>query len=347
MNKLLSTVAIMALSTMAVNAAGTTAGETINNTATLSFTVDSVAQTAVTSNTDTFTVDKKIDFILSHEDTPKHLIVVAGKQDAQRSFKLVNESNAVQKFSLAVSDLSSKTYDGKADSAVMQNLEISIDGGTTWAAGPVLTAELAADAELSVLVRGDVLLDATDGEVMNIQLESTAVKTDGTAEISTTGADNKASEDTVLAEGAGISDFDNTNFDGKYSAWAGYLINTPNLTLAKTSCVLSDPVNGVNANAKRIPGATVLYLLDVKNASSSTDATGVSISDTLASTLDNATIANVKQDDGKASCSCTNGVAYAGGTTATNSGSASQITIDGLSITKAKHNCVSFEVKIK
>ena len=346
MNKILSMVAIMALSTMAVNAAGTTAGTDVSNTATLSFTVGGVAQTDVTSAPDIFTVDKKIDFILTHEDSPKHLIVVAGKQGSERSFKLVNESNDIQKFSVAVNDLVGSTYDGQVDSAEMQNLEISIDGGTTWGVGPVLTADIVADASLTVLVRGDVLIDATDGEVMNIQLEATAVKSDGTAEISTTGADDKGAEDTVLAEGAGISDFGNTNFDGKYSAWAGYLINTPNLTLAKNSCVISDSVNGVSTDAKRIPGAKVLYILDINNAGTSTDATGVTISDVLPATLDASSIANLKQDDGQTSCSCTNGVAYSGGTAATNTGSGSTVTVESLTITKAKHNCVSFEVDI-
>ena len=347
MNKVRSIAAAMLLCSVAASAAGTASGTDITNTATLSFSVGGVSQTDVVSNTDTFKVDKKIDFILTHEDSPKHLVVVAGKQDNERSFKLVNESNEIQDFTVAVSNLAGDTYDGKTDSAEMQNLEISIDNGSTWATGPVTVNDLAVDGELTIQVRGDVLISATDGEVMNVQLEATAVKNDTTTpEESTSGADNKTAIDTVLAEGAGASDFANTQFDGKYSAWAGYLVNTPNLTLTKNSCVLKDSVNGVSTEAKRIPGATVLYMLDIENKGTSTDATDVSISDTLDATLDSGSIANLKEDDGKTSCSCTNGEAYAGGNAATNSGSGSALKVEGLTITKEKHNCVSFEVNI-
>ena len=347
MHKIISIAAAMVLCSVAVSAAGTASGTDIENTATLSFSVGGVSQTDVTSNTDTFKVDKKIDFILTHEDSPKHLVVVAGKQDNERSFKLVNESNEIQDFTVAVSNLSGDTYDGKEDTAEMQNLEISIDDGSTWSAGPVTIDDLGVDKDLIIKVRGDVLATATDGEVMNVQLESTAVKNGTTTpEESTSGADNKTAIDTVLAEGAGVSDFANTQFDGKYSAWGGYLVNTPNLTLTKTSCVLKDPVNGVSADAKRIPSSTVLYMLDIENKGSSTDATDVTISDTLDATLDSGSIANLKEDDGKDSCSCNNGEAYSGGNDATNSGSGSTITVEGLTVTKSKHNCVSFEVNI-
>lgn len=354
MNKILSMVAIMALSSMALNAAGTTSGTDITNTAKLNFNVGGVAQTEVTSNEDTFVVDKKIDFILTHEDTPKHLIVVANKEDEQRSFKLVNESNDAQKFSLAVSDLVGDTYDSKVDNAVMQNLEISIDNGTTWVAGPIATLDIAADGELIVLVRGDVLASATDGEVMNVQLEATAVEADGTtAETSTTTADDKAAIDTVLAEGAGITDFSNIEFNGKYSAWAGYLINTPNVSLTKLSCVSTDEVTTDATKAKRIPGATVVYVFDLNNTSATTDASGIILTDTLSTDYDlTGTVASAKAaTDKNTACTCTYGDTEGGnGGTALGADAtlATQIlTLGNLSVTKNSHTCVSVQVKIK
>jgi len=116
--------------------------------------------------------------------------------------------------------------------------------------------------------------------------------------------------------------------------------------LAKDSCVISDSVNGISANAKRLPGAKILYILDINNVGTSTDAIDVSITDVLPATLDASTITNLKQDDGQTACSCSNGVVYSGGTAATNDGTGSTLTVSGLTITKAKHNCVSFEVDI-
>jgi len=354
MNKLLSMATIIALATISVNAAGTTFDTVVRNTATLSFSVSGVAQTDVTSNEDSFVVDKKIDFLLTHDDNPKHLKVVANKQDAQRSFTLTNESNAPQNYRLDVSNLVGKIYDAKTDSAEMQNLEISIDGGGTWTAATKATAELAADATLTVLVRGDVLADATDGQVMNVQLEAVAIKSDGTEEQSTTTADSKSSVDTVLAEGtSGTSDFENTGFDGKYSAWAGYLINTPNVTLQKLSCVWKDEVTSPDANAKRIPGATIVYVFDLHNSATTTDATGVILKDTLSADYDLAgTVASAKiATDVANDCTCTNGDTSGGNGGVALGGDAAlagqELTLSNLTVTKNTHTCVSVQVKLK
>ncbi len=354
MRKILSMAAILALSSMSAMAAGTTVNTTVTNTATLSFSVGGVTQADVTSNEDSFVVDKKIDFVLTHDDDPKHIIVVANKQDEQRSFTLTNESNDDQKYSLSVSNLSGDIYDSKADSADMQNLEISIDGGTNWSSGPVATAALNADATLTVLVRGDVLASATDGEVMNIQLEATAVESDGTtAEVSTTTVDDKDVVDTVLGEGAGVTESANTQFDGKYSAWAGYLVNTANIDLTKLSCVFSDEVTVDATKAKRIPGATIVYVFDLNNTSTSTDASDITLSDTLDTTYNlTNTVASAKaQTDVTSACTCTYGDAEGGNGGSDISANASlsgqDLTLASLGVTKNSHTCVSIQVKLQ
>jgi len=357
MKKIISMAAAMVLCSVAVSAAGTASGTDVTNTATLSFSVGSVAQTDVTSNTDTFVVDKKIDFLLTHDDSPKHLVVVANDQDRERTFTLTNESNEVQDFTVAVSNLSGKDYDGKTDSADMQHLEISIDDGSSWAAGPVTVNDLAVAGTLTIKVRGDVLASATDGEVMNVQLEATAVK-DGTTDPEentgdANGADRKLEKDTVLGEGAGVSDFANTQFDGKYSAWSGYLVNTPNVDLTKLSCVYTDEVTTDATKAKRIPGATVVYVFDLNNTSASTDATGITLTDTLSSDYDvTGTKASAKAaKDATAACTCTYGDAEGGNGGSDISADASlsgqDLTLANLSVTKNSHTCVSVQVKLK
>lgn len=357
MKKILSMAAVMVLCSVGATAAGTAAGTDVTNKATLNFSVGGVAQTEVTSNEDTFKVDKKIDFILTHDDDPKHLIVVANDQDKERTFTLKNESNEIQDFTVAVSNLSgNEDYDGKTDSADMQNLEISVDGGA-WTTGPVTVDDLAVDGTVTIKIRGDVLASATDGEVMNVQLEATAVK-DGTTnpEENTgdaNGADRKTEVDTVLAEGAGVSDFANTQFDGKYSAWSGYLVNTPNVDLTKLSCVLKDEVTTDDTKAKRIPGATVVYVFDLNNTSASTDATDVTLKDTLSDKYDlSGTVASAKaQKDATAACTCTYGDETGGNGGSDISGDASlsgqELTLSNLSVTKNSHTCVSVQVKLK
>jgi len=353
MKNLLSVVTILVLSSVGSIAAGTTVGTNVKNTATLSFKVSGVTQADVTSNEDSFVVDKKIDMLLTHDDDPKHVIVVANKQDEQRSFTLTNESNDEQKFSLAVSNLNGETYDSKKDSADMQNLEISIDGGSNWSAGPIQTDILDADENLTVLVRGDVADSALDGEVMNIQLEATAVKDDGSVETSTTDADDKDEVDIVLGEGAGVTDFDNTPFDGKFSAWGGYLVNTPNVDLTKLSCVYTDTVTSDDTLAKRIPGATVVYVFDLNNTSDSTDATDITLSDSLSTNYDlTDTVASAKSaEDKTTACSCTYGDAEGGNggsdISANASLSGSDLTLSSLKVSKNSHTCVSIQVKIK
>ena len=348
MKKILSIVASMALCSVALNAAGTAAGTTVSNSATLSYTVDGATQPTVsTQNAATFVVDKKIDFSIVHDDSPKHLITTPGATDVRRSFTLENTTNKIQDFTLnAVNLTGGESYDSKADDSDVSDIEISIDDGDTWSSGSVTVDDLGVDATLTVLVRSNVPDTNVDGNVMNIQIEATAVK-DGTTdpEEATSTADDKDAEDTVLAEGAGVTDFANSEFDGKYSAWGGYIINSPVLTLEKSSCVYKDLVSGVSADAKRIPSATITYLFDIENTGT-INASDINITDTLPDELDASTVTAVKTNDNQSSCSCDGGVA-GDGTDATSSLSGQELKITGLEVAKDKHNCVTIQVNIK
>jgi len=344
MKKRLSMAAIMLLTTLEVSAGGTAAGTSVDNSASLSFSVGGVAQTAVNSNTDTFVVDKKVDFVLTNDDGDQVLVVPADK-DKITTWSITNEGNLAQKFSFTAAQLTGgETIYDDADTKDSEALtvEYSTDDGSTWNA--LTTLEVAIDDTVKIRIKTDIDATRVDGDVMNIKLEAVAVDSNGNAEVATSGADTASSVDIVLAEAAGATG--DVKENGTFVTWGGYAVNAPNLSLTKSSCVLEDPINGVSADAKRIPGATVLYILDINNAGTSTDATDVNVSDTLATTLDSSTVSNLKSDDGQTSCSCTNGTAYSGGTAATNSGTDSTIKVEGLTITKGKHNCVSFEVDI-
>ncbi|MBA4052284.1 MAG: hypothetical protein C0472_10505, partial [Erythrobacter sp.] len=73
----------------------------------------------------------------------------------------------------------------------------------------------------------------------------------GTRLQASTGANQVDAVDTVLFDGQGVSDADN---DGAFSAQGRYTVSGAVLAVAKTSRVVSDPVNGAT-NPKAIPGA--------------------------------------------------------------------------------------------
>ena len=359
MKKIITATLISLMATTTIYASGTDAGTTIKNSATLSYSAGGVNQDSITSNEDEFVVDKKIDFLVTHDDSDKHLPVAPKQTDAQRTFTLKNEGNEKQDFKIEVSNLTNnESYDNKQDNRDINTLKVSIDGGNTWqdASGSIIVNDLDPDSNITILVKGNIpeLGDdpkVTDGDVINIQLKAIAYKDDGSGPEENTGDNNgndrKTVKDTVLGEDDDAVTSSNKH-DGEYIAWGGYIVHTPLLSVSKDSCVLEDPVNGQSANAKRIPGATILYIIDIHNSSTTTDASDVNITDTLQSDLDGTTVANLKYDDGQDSCSCSNGTAYSGGTAATDADSDDQkIEVDNLTVTKDKHNCVSFEVDIK
>jgi len=354
MNKFLSMVAILALSSVGVMAAGTTSGGTISNSASLSYSVGGATQPTVnTVEAATFVVDKKIDFSVSHNDDPKHVITTPGAITVERTFTLSNTTNNIQDFTVNATNLASgKLYDGKTDDSDITDIKISVDGGA-FVSGPVTIAGLIADGTKEIKVQVTVPNTNVDGNVMNIQLEATAVKAGTTTPEVVTGAgadgtisaDRKDVEDTVLAEGAGVTTTGNAQFDGKYSAWAGYIINSPVLDLTKSSCVYEDLVSGVSENAKRIPGSTITYLFDINNTGS-IDASDINITDILPDELDGGTVTAIKMNDNQASCTCEGGVAGAG-TAATNVLSGQTVKINSLTAKIGKHNCVTLQVEIK
>jgi len=354
MRKVLSIAASLVLCSVAANAVGTTAGTTVSNSATLSYTVSGAVQPTVsTPNAATFIVDKKIDFSLVHNDAIKHLITTSGATSVKREFVLENTTNKAQSFALTATNLTgNESYDSKVDDTDITNIEISLDGGGSWVSGTVTISNLGVDTTKTILVRGDVPNTNVDGSIMNIQLEAIAVTSGTNAEVvtgsgsdGTLSSDRKDTEDVVLGEGSGVTTFANVQFDGKYSAWAGYFINSPVLTLTKTSCVYKDIVNGVSSNAKRIPGATITYLLDIENTGS-IDASDINITDVLPSELDGSTVTAVKMNDNQADCVCTNGTAGAG-TDATVSVSGQTVNVSSLTTLTSKHNCVTLQVDIK
>jgi len=116
----------------------------------------------------------------------------------------------------------------------------------------------------------------------------------------------------VLFDGAGATDAAN---QGDFSDTGTYTVAGALVTVAKSSRVVEDPVNGIT-DPKAIPGATVEYCITVANATGGATATGVNVADDLP--FDVTFVANSIFVNGDATCA--NGLP--GGTFSTGTGPA-------------------------
>ena len=287
-----SLIAMTALSAVPAYAAGTAAGSSIDNTATVNYSVGGVAQTAVSSNTATFVVDRKVSMTLT-EPGNATTSVVPGSSNQVTTFLLTNTSNAALDFGLSlVQPTSGTTAHGGTDNFNVTaptfwiNTGASVGSATYDPANSVQVTyidELAADATKYIFIRASVPIARVNGDVAGVTLtaqarESGVAAIQGAVVGQTAGA-NTAGMDTVWADAAGATD---AARDGLISARDDYTVAAPVLTVLKTSKIISDPLNGTT-DPKMIPGATVEYCIQVSNAAGAATATSPSITDIVPS----------------------------------------------------------------
>jgi uncharacterized repeat protein (TIGR01451 family) len=267
-------------------AAGTTAGTSITNTATVDYKVGGVSQ-GQESASNSFTVDRKIN-LLVEEVGNVTTNVVPGQSNAVTTFQLTNSSNEVLDFALAATQITGGTAShGGTDTFDAANIRIYRDNTASgvigdWDAGDTLVTyidELAVDTPIRLFVVADIPTGLANNAVAGVTLRATAREggtagTQGLAIAQTTGA-NTAGKDTVFADIAGVAG--DTARDGSHSDNDDYTVQTATLAVTKTSRVISDPFNNTS-NPKLIPGAVVEYCIAVAN-SGSADATSVVIND--------------------------------------------------------------------
>jgi uncharacterized repeat protein (TIGR01451 family) len=275
-----SAVALVAMSSSPALAAGTRAGTTITNTVTVNYNVNGNAQNAVQA-TDSFRVDQRVNVTVTAITTP--VTVSPNQTDRVLAFDVTNLGNLT-------ADLALTTALRGGDAADISNIRIyrDLDGNRALdaaeiTAGPITYLdEVAEDATVAVLVVSDIGINAVNGDFFDVALTAAAHTSGttgalGTRILATSGANSVNDIDNVLFDGAGVSDAAN---DGAFSAQGRYTVSGAVLTVAKTSRVVSDPVNFTN-NPKAIPGATVEYCITVSNASGAATAAGVNLLDDL------------------------------------------------------------------
>jgi hypothetical protein len=275
-----SAVALVAMSSTPALAAGTRAGTTITNTVTVNYNVSGNAQNAVQAS-DTFTVDQRVNVNVTAITTP--VTVSPNQTNRVLAFDVTNLGNDTVDLALTTA-LRGGTAANISNIRVFRDLNGNrqLDAAEITAGAITYLDEVAEDATVAVLVVSDIGINAVNGNTFDVALTA-AAHTDGTTGslgtriLATSGANSVNSVDTVLFDGAGVAD---AQYDGAFSAQGRYTVSGAVLTVAKTSRVVSDPVNGAN-NPKAIPGATVEYCITVANAAGAATATGVSLLDDL------------------------------------------------------------------
>lgn len=267
----------------AAHAQATPAGTSINNQASVTYSVGGTSQSA-SSNTATFLVDKKVNVVVTGGNTT---MTAVGTTDQVVAFQVTNLTNATQDFKLTPDQQSLSVPILGSDNFNVNNLRVFVDsnGNGTYDVG-VDTAtfidELPADTSVTVFLVSDI--PNAGGEntaIVSLSAQAEAGGAAGTqgAVLTATSlltADSATTVDIVFADDAGLWDLAR---DGIGRAFDAYKISTAAVTMAKSATVISDPINLI-VNPHAIPGAVIQYCLTINNAGPGT-AAGLVIADNI------------------------------------------------------------------
>ena len=294
------------LASLPARAAGTAAGQSVANRASVSYSVGGVAQPAIgsspTGNTTgagtdtTFVVDNKVDLsVLETNTAPANTspgLTAAGTANAVAVFKLTNTGNNPQGYTFGVTQpvggslfAHTDTFDLTNTRAVVSAAACAVATTTTptynSATDTATTVPtLAADACVYVIVLGDTPNGLANGAAAIVRLTATTMAAGTLAAISETATADTAGVDIVFADSATGPHVAQVARDGKAFDDDEYFVVAPALTVTKTSAVISDPFN-LATNPKAIPGATMEYTITVANAAGGSNATGVTLADVI------------------------------------------------------------------
>lgn len=270
-------------------AAGTRVNTPIANTASVDYEVGTIPQGTVTSDpaTATFVVDRRVNFTLTLESSGDLVPVVPDGDNYFVDFRLTNLSNDDLDFTLAVAEVTPSDgtidVDGSGfDNADMGTLDYTV--GTFGSATPPGTRggtqyvdDLVADEFVIIRVWGDAAITLANGEIAGAELTATAVDGSGNA-----GAQGGAFSYGVANTAGGVETVDFNGNNGVQVAIDGFVVQTADISVAKSFTVIDDFLGGNLA----IPGAEIEYTVTVANAAGAQTATSVVVSDTLDGNLE-------------------------------------------------------------
>ncbi|HET9708329.1 MAG TPA: hypothetical protein VFP39_08500, partial [Gemmatimonadales bacterium] len=203
-----SAFALVAMSSAPAMAAGTAAGTSITNNVSVSFNVNGVAQNAQTAS-NSFTVDQRVNVTVNAITTP--VSVSPNQTNRVLAFDVTNLSNSTTDLALSAA-LRAGTAANISNIRIFRDLNgnRALDSNELTAGAITYLDEVAADAVVAVLVVSDIGINAVNGDNFDVALTAAAhgagtANTLGTRLLATSGA-NTAGIDTVLFDGAGVSD---------------------------------------------------------------------------------------------------------------------------------------------
>lgn len=253
-------------------AVGTSAGKTIQNTASVTYRVSGATADSTATASYSFDVDELIDFTVTSQDAGP---VTSSAPDNQvLSFRITNTGNGSEDFTVNAGNITGDAFD-----VTVGNIYIDVDGDgvintaiDTLVTGPI---SLAADANATLLVEVTVpsgLSDGDNGQV-NISVTSKAI---------TDNALSNPPAGTVIAGAGGTGQSGNPiaavigSTQGNEIATGTLVITAVAVNITKSIASITDKFGGT----KPLPGSIVRYQLDVA-VTGSGSATNVVISDTL------------------------------------------------------------------
>jgi len=328
----LGTMAAVLLLGQQAFAVGTDAGVSVDNRATVTYSVGGTLQTGIESSptgnnlpgvavpgggADTsFLVDRRVDFTISQVGGAL-TTVAPGDNGVFVEFWVTNTSNSLLDFVISPTNLTSAYGDVRGvgtstDSDVdMDDLRIGVslapDGGVPGAgpdpldpgigSGATLINDLPEDDSIRVRIFADTPLTLLNGQIANVLLTASAADPVTSTELVESAiGDNPAVVENVFAN---VSGADTNGFATEEGA-DGFTVSSAALVVTKTALVIS----GDLGSGKPIPGAVVEYSILIDNTGGASDATGVVIADaidsdvTLENGVYNAGASNVAFSDG-------------------------------------------------
>ena len=262
----------------ALFAEGVTAGTSITNIATVSYTVENVVQEPINSSptgnsisgnangaVTMFVVDRKIDLLVTGNTNAN---VNPGDAQAEVTFTLQNQGNAIQEFSLLTDNLlASDNFDPNSCTTEVTGVTgTPVTGVILPTSGNI---KLNPDQQASISVKCDIPLDNNGTAILTGQtafislIASTEKNEDDSNTVESNASESANSIDTVFADGAGSDD---SNRDAMHSDRRTFIASTgtlpPTLSMDKSIVSVVDPVGGNTA----IAGSEVTYKIQVNTA---------------------------------------------------------------------------------
>jgi hypothetical protein len=245
-------------------AQNTASGTSITNTATVNYSVASIAQAPINAAA-TFVVDAVIKVTLS--PVASAITFTPGQTAVGKAFTLTNTGNKASDYSFTPAPTNVASGDQFDISSI--NVRVDANANGVYDAGTdnaTTITGLARGASATVFVVGDIPGTAANGNTAIVRLDVTAINpVTSAAWVNDTNADAPGTEQIVVSNNTA-------------NAQNTFVVASAALSVSKGSSVIWDPVN-LFTTPKAIPLAIMEYTITVANAVGAQTATVTSISD--------------------------------------------------------------------